>query len=85
MPVFKKGSKNSKENYRHVSILAYTSKIYGRGLFKQTLNYFEDIFSKFQCGFRKYLSIKQSYLNFGEFSLVLKLAGIRSFYVKNGN
>ena len=55
-PIYKKGSKNSKENYRPVSILPNISKIYERCLFKPISNYFEDIFSKFQCSFRQDLS-----------------------------
>ena len=55
-PVYKKGSKNSKENYRSVSILPNISKIYERCLFKPMSNYFENIFSKYQCGFRQGLS-----------------------------
>ena len=51
-PVYKKGSKNSKENYRPVSILPNISKIYKRCLFKPISNHFENIFLKFQCGFR---------------------------------
>ena len=51
--VYKKDSKNSKENYRPVSIFPNISKIYGRCLFKPTSNYFENVFSKFQCGFRQ--------------------------------
>ena len=54
--VYKKDSKNSKENYRPVSIFPNISKIYGRCLFKPISNYFENIFSKFQCGFRQGLS-----------------------------
>ena len=46
-PVYKKGSKNSKENYRPLSILPNISKIYKRCLFKPISNYFENIFSKF--------------------------------------
>ena len=51
--MYKKDSKNSKENYRPVSIFPNISKIYGRCLFKPISNYFENIFSKFQCGFRQ--------------------------------
>ena len=46
-PVYKKGSKNSKENYRPVSILPNISKIYERCLFKPISNYFENIISNF--------------------------------------
>ena len=53
-PVFKKGSANSKENYRPVSILPNLSKIFERCMFKHMSNYFEEHFlSKYQCGFRK--------------------------------
>ena len=55
-PVYKKGSKNSKENCRPVSILTNISKIYERCLFKPIFNYFENVFSKFQRGFRQGLS-----------------------------
>ena len=48
-PVYKKGSKNSKENYRLVSIFPNISKIYERSFFNLISNYFENIFSKFQC------------------------------------
>ena len=57
-PIFKKGSKNSKKNYRPVSILPNISTIYERSLFKQMSNYFENIFSKFHCGFNQGLSAK---------------------------
>ena len=52
-PAHKKGSRTDKENFRPVSILPNISKIYERCLFKQLTNYFEDLFSKYQCGFRK--------------------------------
>ena len=56
-PAHKKGSRTDKENYRPVSILPNVSKIYERCLFKQLTNYFEDLFSKYQCGFRKGFSV----------------------------
>ena len=54
--VYKKGSVSSKENYRPVSILPNISNIYERCLFKPISNYFEIIFSIFQCGFQQGLS-----------------------------
>ena len=54
-PVHKKGTKTSKDHYRHVSILSNISKIYERFIFKQMSEYFESILSKYQCGFRKVL------------------------------
>ena len=53
IPVHKKKSKNSKDNYRPVSILSNISKIYERSMYEQIETYFENIFSKYQCGFRK--------------------------------
>ena len=52
-PVFKKGDKNSKENYRPVSLLPNISKIFEQLLFKQISNFMEPLFSKQQCGFGK--------------------------------
>ena len=52
-PVFKKGDKNSKENYKPVSILTNLSKMFERFLFKQISNFMKTFLSKQQCGFRK--------------------------------
>ena len=52
-PVFKKGDRLSKENYRPVSILTAISKIYERILCYQMNTYFDNILSNSQCGFRK--------------------------------
>ena len=52
-PVFKKGARTSKNNYRPVSILPVFSKIFERLLSRQFLELFDNILSKFQCGFRK--------------------------------
>ena len=53
IPAHKKKSKLSKENYRPISILPNISKVYERCLYNQISDYFEDILSKYQCGFRK--------------------------------
>ena len=53
MPVFKKGSKNSKDNYRAIGILKNIFKVYERVMFKQIGDFMENFFSKFQSGFRK--------------------------------
>ena len=55
-PVYQKGSNNSKENYRLVIILPNISKIYERCFFRPVSIYSENVFSKFQCGFRQGLS-----------------------------
>ena len=62
-PVYKKGTKTSKDNYRPASILSNISKIYERLMFKQISEYFEPILSKFQCGFRKGFSAQHCLLS----------------------
>ena len=52
-PVFKQGSRNQKENYRSISILPIISKIFEKLICRQLSNHFDNILSKFQCGFRK--------------------------------
>ena len=59
-PVFKKGNRFDKENYRPVSILSNQSKIFEKCIYKQILNFFDSNFSKYQCGFRKGHSAQQS-------------------------
>ena len=55
-PAYKKKSKNSKDNYRPVSILSNISKVYERCIYDQMEAYFETILSPNQCGFRKRFS-----------------------------
>ena len=62
VPVHKKKSKFSKENYRPISILPNISKVYERCLYDQISNFFEDVFSKYQCGFRKCYSAQHCLL-----------------------
>ena len=50
-PVYKNKSKNSKDNYRPVSILSNISNIYKRFLYDQIQMFFDSILSKYQCGF----------------------------------
>ena len=52
-PVFKKDENFLKTNNRPVSILPTLSKIYERCLYDQINEYFQPLFSKLQCGFRK--------------------------------
>ena len=52
-PIFKKIDRVIKENYRPISILPTFSKIYEKILYAQIYNYFNKIFSKHLCGFRK--------------------------------
>ena len=59
-------AKNSKQNYKPISIPANISKIYERGQFEQMSNYFENIFSKFQCGLRQRLSAQYCLMSMTE-------------------
>ena len=52
-PVYKNKSKNSKDDYRSVSISSNISKIYERCLYDQIQIFFDSILSKYQCGFRR--------------------------------
>ena len=61
-PIFKKTERTDKNNYRPVSILPNLSKIYERCLYDQILDFFNDIFSKYQCGFRKNYSTQYALL-----------------------
>ena len=52
-PVYKKKSKNSKDDYGPISILSNISKIYERYIYDQIQHFFDSLWSKYQCGFRK--------------------------------
>ena len=62
IPLYKKGKKDIKGNYRPVSILPNLSKIFEKCMFEQMSQFFENIFSKYQCGFRKGFSTQQCLL-----------------------
>ena len=62
VPVHKKKSKLSKVNYRPISILPNITKVYERCLYDQMSEFFDNIFSKYQCGFRKGYSAQQCLL-----------------------
>ena len=50
-PVVKQASRNQKENYRPISILPIITKIFEKLTCRQLLSHFDNILSKFQCGF----------------------------------
>ena len=50
---FKQGSQNKKENFMPISILPFISKIFEKIFCRQLSNHFDNVLSKFQCGFRK--------------------------------
>ena len=62
IPIHKKDKKDKKENYRPVSILPFLSKIFERSIFIQRSTFFEDIFNKQQCRFRKGYNTQQCLL-----------------------
>ena len=61
-PVFKKGERYSKDNYRPVSILPNVSNMFERCMFRQINEYMDVFLSKHQCGFRKGYSTQQCLL-----------------------
>ena len=61
-PLHKKGDKDKKDNYRPVSILPTLSKCFEKCMFSQLYAYFNEIFSKYQYGFRKGYSTQQCLL-----------------------
>ena len=54
-PVYKKGEKFLKNNYRPVSILPSVSKIYERCIYDQINDYFNHFFQNFSADFGKNL------------------------------
>ena len=56
VPLFKRGIKQHKEDYRPVSLLSAISKIFGRLMLSQMHGYMVDRLSIFLCGFRKFMS-----------------------------
>ena len=61
-PGFKKDFRTEKTNYRPVSILPNSSKLYERLIYNQLSKFFANILSKFQCGFRKGISAQDCLL-----------------------
>ena len=52
-PVFKKGNKNDKSNYRPISVMKAFAIVFERLLSKQLNDFIENKFSPLLCGFRK--------------------------------
>ena len=64
VPVFKKGEKMEKSNYRPVSILSCLSKVWEKILITQLSEFFHNIFSPHMSGFRKAHGCQDVLLNF---------------------
>ena len=58
-PLHIKGKKYEKDSYRPVSILPTLSKCFEKCMFSQMSAYFDEIFSKYQYGFRKGYNTQQ--------------------------
>ena len=62
-PLYKNDGRADKSNYRPISILSNISKVHERCLCSQLYDYFDNnIFSKYQCGFRKGFSTQHALL-----------------------
>ena len=57
-PIYKKDGRTEKSNYRPISVLSNVFKIYERYMYEQMYSYFDKIFSKNQCDFRKGFNIQ---------------------------
>ena len=57
-PVFKKGEKESENNYRSVSILSNVLKVFEKCTFRHISDYMEYYLSKYQCGLEKVIAHK---------------------------
>ena len=76
-PLQKKGKKDKKDNYRPVSILQTLSKCFEKCMFSQMSAYFDEIFSKYQYGFRKGYSTQQCLLALLEKNGKLQLTKVK--------
>ena len=66
IPIFKKGSPNSINNYRPISILSSINKIFEKILYSRLISYIDQfkLLYKYQFGFRKNHSTEQSLIEF---------------------
>ena len=53
VPIYKKNDKKDKSSYRTISLLSNISKVYERCMLEQLDEYFSDLLSEYQCGFRQ--------------------------------
>ena len=65
-PVFKKGSRQDKDNYRPISVLSIFSKIFEKAMFKRLYGYLEscNILYPLQFGFRQKCSTNHANTNY---------------------
>ena len=65
-PIFKKDNSTKKKNYRPISVLPSTSKIFERIMYKQIYNHMKSILSPLLCGFREGYSTQHALLRLVE-------------------
>jgi hypothetical protein len=53
VPIYKKGDKTDRSNYRGISILLTTYKILSKILLSRLTTYAEEVIGDHQCGFRR--------------------------------
>ena len=63
IPVHKKNSKHDKDNYRPVSLLPSTSKVFEKLISNQLTIFLDSFFSKKLCGFRKQYNTQSTLLD----------------------
>ena len=62
-PLYENVARTGKSNYQSISILSNISKIYERCVCSQLYDYFDkNIFSQYQCSFRKVFSAQHAFL-----------------------
>ena len=57
-----KGKRDIRGNYRPISILPNVTIIFKKCIFTQMSQFFNSVFSKYQCGFQKSFSVRQCLL-----------------------
>ena len=77
-PLYKKDGRTEKSNYRPISVLSNVSKNYETCLHDQIYLYFNKIFSRYHCGFRK--SINTQHILYAVIEKMKILRGNKEFY-----
>ena len=62
VPIYKKNETKDKSNYGPIRLLSNISKVYERCMQEQFDEYFSDLLSKYQCGFRQGYGTPNSFL-----------------------
>ena len=77
-PLYKKDGRTEKSNYRPISVLSNVSKNYETCLHDQIYLYFNKIFSRYHCGFRK--GINTQHILYAVIEKMKILRGHKEFY-----